>query len=103
MLRIYLIQNLYDLSDMATVAADHYTNETKTVVKSLTELKEGDKTDFICDYTKDLQYNDSYYLGEQMTVSSDMKMTNVSLGENEVRITYLFTNIYGQELSPSPL
>ena len=79
-------------------AVDHYTNETETAAKSLTELKEGDKLDFICDYyTKDLQYNDSYYLGEQMVVSSEMKVTNVSLGDNEVRITYLFTDIYNQE------
>lgn len=79
-------------------AADHYTDETDTVAKSLTELKEGDKLDFICDYyTSDMQYNDSYYLGEQMTVGSEMKVTNVSLGDNEVRITYLFTDIYNQE------
>ncbi|MCH5207354.1 MAG: peptidase C11, partial [Oscillospiraceae bacterium] len=76
----------------------HYTDETETVAKSLTELKEGDKLDFICDYyTRDLQYQDSYYLGEQMTVSSEMVISNVSLGENEARITYLFTDIYNQE------
>ncbi|MCH5197063.1 MAG: peptidase C11, partial [Oscillospiraceae bacterium] len=79
-------------------ATDYYTDETETVAKSLTELKEGDKLDFICDYyTRDLQYQDSYYLGEQMTVSSEMVISNVSLGENEARITYLFTDIYNQE------
>lgn len=80
-------------------AADNYTNETETIAKSLTELKIGDKLDFICDYYTriDMQYVDSYYLGEQMTVTSNMEITNVSLGNNEARIMYLFTDIYNRE------
>ena len=95
---IIVFEGLNSNSAYIAGATDHYKNETETVAKSLTELKEGDKLDFICDYyTKDLQYNDSYYLGEQMVVTSDMKITNVSLGESEARITYLFTDIYNQE------
>ena len=95
---IIVFEGLNSNSAYIAGAADHYTDETETVAKSLTELKEGDKLDFICDYyTSDLQYNDSYYLGEQMVVGSEMKITNVSLGENEARITYLFTDIYNQE------
>ncbi|MCH5203512.1 MAG: peptidase C11 [Oscillospiraceae bacterium] len=79
-------------------ATDNYDDETDTVAKSLTELKIGDKLDFICDfYTRDLQYQDSYYIGEQMTVTSDMEIMNIGLETSEIRIMYLFTDIYNQK------
>ncbi len=90
---------VFEGNDAYIAGADYdYTDETETVAKSLTQLNVGDKLDFICDfYSRDMTYQDSYYLGEQMTVTSDMKITNVSLGSNETRITYLFTDIYNQE------
>ncbi len=87
-------------SDNAYIAGatDDYNGETDTIAKNLTQLKTGDKLDFICDfYSRDMEYQDSYYLGEQMTVSPDMEITNVPLGTNEARIMYLFTDIYNQE------
>lgn len=80
-------------------AAYDYDGETETAAKNLTELKVGDKLDFICDFYSriTMEYQDSYYLGEQMTVTNDMQITNVRVGANEARITYLFTDIYNQQ------
>ncbi|MWM67934.1 hypothetical protein, partial [Escherichia coli] len=52
---------------------DYVEGETDTVAKNLTEINEGDTIDFLCDYYGyDKQFQDSYYLGEQMTVSHPM-------------------------------
>lgn len=83
---------------IAGADADYANGETETAAKSLTELQTGDKLDFICDfYTYDMQYRDSYYLGEQMTVSDDMKITNVDVGSGRVKIAYRFTDMYNRE------
>ncbi len=77
---------------------DYADTETDTVAKNLTELKEGDTLDFLCDfYGTDMEYQDSYYLGDQMTVSADMEISNSYLGGGEARILYRFTDIYNQE------
>lgn len=79
-------------------ASTDYNNDIDVVAKNLTELKNGDKLDFICDYyTNDMKYQDSYYIGEQMTYSTDMKITNTQLGNGNIKITYKFTDIYNQE------
>ncbi len=80
-------------------ASDEYENgETDVIAKNLTELKDGDTLDFLCDfYTDDMKYQDSYYLGEKMTYSSDMKITNTVIGSGNVKILYKFTDIYNQE------
>ena len=71
--------------------------ETDTVAKSLTELETGDTLDFVCDYySYDGTYLDSYYLGEPMTVSDTMELSNVDVGQGAVRMTYRFTDIYQQ-------
>ena len=83
---------------IAGANTDYKNGETQTVAKNLTELQIGDKLDFICDfYSYDKVYQDSYYLGEQMTVTENMKVTNADVGSGKVRITYCFTDIYNQE------
>ena len=83
---------------IAGAATDYVDGETETVAKNSTELSVGDKLQFVCDYySYDMEYQDSYYLGETMTVGSDMQVSNVDVGEGEVRISYLFTDIYNQE------
>ncbi len=83
---------------IAGADANYANGETDTAAKSLTELQQGDKLDFICDfYTYDMQYRDSYYLGEQMTVGDDMRITNADVGSGRVRIAYRFTDMYNQE------
>ncbi len=71
--------------------------ETETVAKSMGQLQVGDTLDFLCDYySYSGEYQDSYYLGEQMTVTSDMVISNVDVGEGAVKVTYRFTDIYNQ-------
>ena len=77
---------------------DYRNNETDTVAKSLTEIQNGDKIDFVCDYyTYDGDYQDSYMLGEQLTVNGDLTLSNTDVGSGTVKITYCFTNIYNQQ------
>ena len=72
--------------------------ETETVAKGLTEINIGDTLDFICDYySYDGEYQDSYFLGEQMTVTENMEISNVDVGEGKVRVTFRFTDIYNQQ------
>ena len=79
-------------------------DETETVAKSLTKLENGDKLEFICDYyTYDGEYRDSYYLGDALTVSGDLKITNTSVGDGQVRILYRFTDIYDQQHWTAPI
>lgn len=72
--------------------------ETETVAKGLTDIKVGDTLDFICDYySYEGEYQDSYFLGEQMTVTEKMEISNVDVGEGKLRVMYRFTDIYNQQ------
>ena len=70
----------------------------ETIAKGMSQLQVGDTLDFLCDYySYSGEYMDSYYLGEQMTVTEDMTISNVDVGEGAVRVTYRFTDIYNQQ------
>ena len=72
--------------------------ETETVAKGMTEINVGDTLDFLCDYySYEGEYQDSYFLGEQMVVTEHMEISNVDVGEGKVRVTYRFTDIYNQQ------
>lgn len=72
--------------------------ETDTVAKEMTELQVGDTLEFICDYySYDKVYQDTYYLGEPMKVTENMQISNTDVGDGEVRIMYLITDIYNQQ------
>lgn len=82
---------------IAGASTDYVNSETDTVAKNMIELEAGDTLDFICDYyTYDGTYSDSYYLGEQMIVSDNMEISNVSVGDGNLKISYCFTDIYNQ-------
>ncbi len=71
--------------------------ETDTVAKSMLSIEEGDQIDFICDYYDySGNYQDSYYLGEQLTVSGDLQISYVELDNQVVEASYQFTDIYNQ-------
>jgi hypothetical protein len=71
--------------------------ETDTVAKNMTEVKAGDVLDFICDYySYDGTYQDSYYLGDTMTLGDDVVIGNIDIGSGAVKVTYKFTDIYNQ-------
>ena len=78
---------------------EYRNNETETVAKSFTELNTGDKLDFVCDYySYDGTYQDSYYLGDQMTVTDKMEISNVNVGDGAISIMYMFTDLYNNKL-----
>ncbi|MCQ2418088.1 MAG: clostripain-related cysteine peptidase [Oscillospiraceae bacterium] len=77
---------------------DYRSQETDTVAKSMTELQNGDTLDFVCDYySYSGDYLDSYYIGEQISVNGDLKLSNVDVGNGPVKITYCFTDMYNKE------
>ena len=78
--------------------------ETETVAKSYLDpdseepspLHVGDTIDFLCDYySYDGSYENSYFLGEQMTVTANMEISNVSVGARS-SVCYRFTDLYQQ-------
>ena len=79
-------------------AINNYSEDAvETVAKSMTELQNGDTLEFLCDhYTYKGEYEDSYYLGDPMTVTDDMVISNVDVGEGTVKLLYKFTDIYNQ-------
>lgn len=82
---------------IAGASTDYVNGETDTVPKSLTEINVGDKLDFICDfYAYNGEYQDSYYLSEPVTVTDNMTISNVDVGDGEVKLMYRFTDIYNQ-------
>ena len=77
--------------------------ETETEARGLIELQPGDTLDFTCDYySYDGTYQDSYYLGEQMTVTENMEISNTDVGENYIAL-YKFTDIYNQPYYTEPV
>lgn len=82
---------------IAGACYNYKNNETETIAKSVTELQSGDTLEFLCDYySYDGTYQDSYYLGEKMTVTEEMTISNVEIGEGAIRVMYRFTDIYNQ-------
>ncbi len=83
---------------IAGATLDYTGGETETVAKGMTELNAGDTLDFLCDYySYEGEYQDSYFLGEQMVVTETMEISNVDVGEGNVKVTYRFTDIYNQQ------
>ena len=94
---ILVFDNDHPNGYVAGATTDYVDGETDTVAKSLTELQNGDTLDFLCDYySYDQEYLDSYMLGEQITVSGDLTISNTDVGDGAVRLMYRFTDIYEQ-------
>ena len=83
---------------IAGATTDYIDGETDTAAKNLTELQAGDTLDFICDYySYDQSYQDSYLLGNTLTVTDNMQISNTDVGSGKVKLMYRFTDIYNQE------
>ena len=66
--------------------------------KNITEPEQGDKLEFICDhYTYGGEYDNSYIIGDAVTVDGGLAISDVNTNASEAKITYLFTDIYGQK------
>jgi len=78
--------------------------ETDTVAKSQAELQPGDTLEFLCDYYGyDGTYQDSYLMGEPVTVGEEgLSISDVPL-DGSTRATYRFTDLYGQSYWSAPI
>ena len=76
---------------------DYEANSTDTVMKGLVGIQSGDKIDFLCDYYHyDGTFNDTFYLGEQMTFTGSWKIGDAPLGDGfNWEMTYRITDVYG--------
>ena len=83
---------------IAGARTDYVEGETETLAKAMTALEDGDTLDFLCDYySYDGTYQDSYYLGEQMTVEGIPVISNTDVGEGGALVSYRLTDLYGQQ------
>ena len=95
---ILVFDNEHEQGFIAGAEKVYANNETQLVAKNLIELKNGDQLDFICDYyNEDGTYQDSYLIGEPMTVSDHMEIANVKIENEKLEISYKFTDIYNNE------
>ena len=82
---------------VAGVQRVYLDGETETVAKNQTGLESGDTLEFLCDYySYSGEYQDSYLLGEPLTVSdAELAISDVPL-EGLTQATYCFTDLYNQ-------
>ena len=95
---ILVFDNDHPYGCVAGVRYDYHNGETETVAKALTGLNEGDRLDFLCDYYGyDGSFRDSYKMGDPMTVTGELTISNVYLpDEDAASAMYRFTDIYNQ-------
>ncbi len=67
-----------------------------TLGKGYKQFKPGDVIDFVCDfYTYDGDYDDSYYIGEPLTIGDTVPVvTYEDIGENNVLQCYMLVDVY---------
>ncbi|SDB28585.1 hypothetical protein SAMN02910298_01385 [Pseudobutyrivibrio sp. YE44] len=71
---------------------------TETIAKNLTELQAGDKIEFLCDYySYDGEFSDKYSLGDMVLQKdmADIQISNLVIEDKPILISYVFTDIYG--------
>ena len=89
---------------IAGADTDYHGGETDTVSKSLSALEPGSTLEFLCDfYSYDGEYRDSYYLGDPLTVTDHMTISNTDVGDGAVRLMYRFTDIYNHAHWSAPI
>lgn len=85
------------------VGATTDTNIT-TVPKNMTHVNSGDKIDFITDYYSNSgKYLNTYKLGNQISVTSALKVSNALPGNGKQKILYKFTDVYNQPHYSKPI
>ncbi len=86
---------------VAGATYDYESEDIGVIAKSLTELSAGDEIDFICDYYDyEGNYEDSYYLGQTLTLEGgmeDLSISNENVGSGTLHAMYCFTDIYGEQ------
>ena len=83
--------------EKTAIIENNRNHETDTAAKAMTEIKSGDKLDFLCDfYSYKGDYQDTYHLGETLTVGDKLTISDLKIDNGPVKITYCFTDLYDQ-------
>ncbi len=70
-------------------------SETDTIARGLLEIKDGDVIDFLCDYYDyNRNFQDSFYLGDKLTVSGPLELSNMKMDNTSFITAYRITDIY---------
>lgn len=70
-------------------------SQTATQAKGEIEIKDGDVINYVCDYYDyDKNYIDSYLFGEPMTVSGEMKISNIKMDNKDYIAAFRLTDLY---------
>lgn len=81
--------------EVAGARIQYAEEETDTLAKGLVEIQQGDTIDFLCDYyTYNQDFQDNYYLGEQITVDRELEISNIEIDDAAYQATYRLTDIY---------
>ncbi len=84
---------------IAGARLDYKKTDNETEARGLIDIESGDTIDFVCDYyTYNGEYEDSYFLGDRITVSDpeDLKISYTYLGGDYIAL-YRLTDIYAQD------
>ena len=93
-----------DNGTIVGASTDYVGGETDAVAKNLTEINVGDTLDFICDYYDyNMNYQDSFLIGDQVTVTDNMTISNTDVGSGACHILYRFSDIYNQIYWSEPI
>ena len=80
---------------VAGVQTVYTEGETETIAKSMTGLESGDTLEFLCDYySYSGVYQDSYLLGDPLTVTEDALIISDVPLEGSTQASYRFTDLY---------
>ena len=100
---ILVFDNEHPYGFVSGVQTVYHEGETETIAKNLTGLESGDTLEFLCDYySYSGEYQDSYLLGDPLTVEGELTVSDVPL-EGSVQATYRFTDLYNQHYWTAPV
>ncbi len=97
---ILVFDNNNEKGQIAGVRYTYDEDVTETTAKTLTALESGDKIRFLYDYyTYSGKHKTDVPMGDTLTVSfpDAIDISNVSVGSGKSKVTYKFTDIFGEE------
>ena len=93
--RVNILVEFTDQNKDGTVLGAQAVYDSATEGKGLITIQDGDQIDFLCDYYDySGNYSDTYYLGDQMTVSNGLTLSTVTLTGTSLSYCYRLTDLY---------
>ena len=92
---VNLITEIDDNGSRVIGACRDYREGVKLVAKNITEIKEGDEIQFVCDYYDyDGNLNNTFALGDKLVVKDDIYIADIDISEYNLLSSYEFVDIY---------